>query len=562
MTHEVTIVQAVSQGFRAQAATTVLDVDFGNGFLFLQLWDAWRCHPHRPARLHVIGLLPRLPERAEWVGMLVAQMAVCSAKHLQPLLETLQVQWPLSLPGLQRLEFESGSVTLTLAVGERDVMLDRLRVRVNTFVIKDCHLLPKLTGLAAPDAHVWLSNESGGIAVTAGAPLQFDSLTTPATDPWLQSPVALSGRHALVVGAGFAGMGVAQSLVLRGWRVTVIDTNWGNKNSTHQLHGAAALTPMVSRDDSIAARLSRAGSLRAQVRWADMSDEVIFRCGAVQLERHQGRIVDLQGVLQALRFPEQWVQYVNADRASELAGMSLNRGGLYFPTAARVNPQGLINALAALPGIDMLGACVKRLGQAGGEWQVLDADSHVLARAPHVILAGGFETQSILAASGLLSENARLRNMHALGGEISFISASDIAGGPQCIVAGDGYVLPESEGKCVVGSTYVHGAAEALVTPSGWISNLSRAAGLLNIPELAARFEGRTPSGWAGWRAVLPGRLPAIGPVLQAPGLWVACGFASRGLTWASAAGDLIASALNGEPLILENDIIEAISDN
>ena len=152
--------------------------------------------------------------------------------------------------------------------------------------------------------------------------------------------------------------------------------------------------------------------------------------------------------------------------------------------------------------------------------------------------------------------------MHALGGEVSFIPAADLSGGPRCIVAGDGYVLPQQEGHCVIGSTYAHAAQEVLVTQAGLVANLKRAAGLLNIPELPGRINVGALAGWAGWRAVLPGRLPAIGPVLHAPGVWVACGFASRGLTWATLAGDLIAGALNGEPLVVENDIIETISDN
>jgi tRNA 5-methylaminomethyl-2-thiouridine biosynthesis bifunctional protein len=152
--------------------------------------------------------------------------------------------------------------------------------------------------------------------------------------------------------------------------------------------------------------------------------------------------------------------------------------------------------------------------------------------------------------------------MHALGGEVTFLPAAEIAGGPRCIVSGDGYVLPQEGGRCVIGSTYAHAAQQASVTDQGVTSNLHRAAGLLNIPELSGRLIGQKLDGWAGWRAVLPGRLPAIGPVRQAPGVWVACGFASRGLTWATLAGDLIAGALNGEPLVLENDIIDAISDN
>lgn len=69
-----------------------------------------------------------------------------------------------------------------------------------------------------------------------------------------------------------------------------------------------------------------------------------------------------------------------------------------------------------------------------------------------------------------------------------------------------------------------------------------------------------TTNGWAGWRAVLPGRLPAMGAVDEDRSLWALAGFASRGLTWSSLAGDLVAAALNSEPLPLETDIIDKIS--
>ena len=42
-------------------------------------------------------------------------------------------------------------------------------------------------------------------------------------------------------------------------------------------------------------------------------------------------------------------------------------------------------------------------------------------------------------------------------------------------------------------------------------------------------------------------------------GLYCISGFASRGLTWASVAGELVASLLEGEPLPLESDLADAI---
>jgi tRNA 5-methylaminomethyl-2-thiouridine biosynthesis bifunctional protein len=83
----------------------------------------------------------------------------------------------------------------------------------------------------------------------------------------------------------------------------------------------------------------------------------------------------------------------------------------------------------------------------------------------------------------------------------------------------------------------------------------------MNIP-LPRSAHVQSLKGWGGQRAVVPDRLPVVGPVLGAPGLWVATGFASRGLTWASLAGDLIAASLTNEPSPLENDIIARISKN
>ena len=396
------VVAALCQAWSGESRLTILDADFKEGLLFLKLWDAWREATSRPKRLHVIGLLPALPDRVALQNDVRARLKGFGGEQLLPQLQAMLEVWPLNLPGLHRLEFEAGAVTLTLAVGPVDVLLNRLRVRVDRFVLSHTSLLPQARLLAADGAQVCWRDQSAGLArqdavVRTLVPItRAQPSVVPPYDPWLQSPVALDAQHALVVGAGFAGMGVAQSLAIRGWRVSVIDANWGQQTSAHQQHAAAALTPMVSKDDNIRARLSRAGSLRAQSRWGALPESVLLRCGAIQLQRDQGRIVDLAAVLDALQFPSQWAQFVSAEQASELAGMSLGRGGIYFPTAARVHPQGLLNALSTTPGIDMLHAQADRLANTSGVWQVLDASGKVLASAPHVVLAGGIHTQTVL----------------------------------------------------------------------------------------------------------------------------------------------------------------------
>jgi tRNA 5-methylaminomethyl-2-thiouridine biosynthesis bifunctional protein len=153
---------------------------------------------------------------------------------------------------------------------------------------------------------------------------------------------------------------------------------------------------MVTRDDDIRARLSRAGSLRAQARWSHVSQEVLWRCGALQLERVSGRMVDLAGVLEGLTLPEQWVRYVSCAQASDIAGLPLNRGGLYFPSAACIRPGRLIEALLQTPGIECVDVQVERVEKVNGQWQVVDVlgefARHCVRDLVHLFLGcgGGF----------------------------------------------------------------------------------------------------------------------------------------------------------------------------
>ncbi|WP_195829942.1 hypothetical protein, partial [Bordetella pertussis] len=61
--------------------------------------------------------------------------------------------------------------------------------------------------------------------------------------------------------------------------------------------------------------------------------------------------------------------------------------------------------------------------------------------------------------------------------------------------------------RASAGSTYVHGAAQALTGAEGQRVNLDKAAGLLGqAPAAFASLQPGSLPGWAGWRAVLPGR--------------------------------------------------------
>jgi len=587
------------RAWAGQESYTLLDLDDNDGLRFMTLWRQWRSDPRRCARLHVVLVVQALSLASILHGRLLSALP----EQDRALAEQLVRQWPLNLPGVHRLEFEELSVTLTLAVGPIHVMLARLTLAADAVLLSEAqfvepapsqqvgaHGLGRLIKanavlVACATKAAWpawfeismvfhqqttcrLEVGLKPVEPTSSAPLLLLARVSPRAIAGVGSD--LSGgsraalRHLVVVGGGLAGLHVAQALALRGCRVTVLETFFAQARQP-SAHLAAALTPVVSRQDDQYARLSRAGSLRAQVRWAQMPDAIVTPCGALQLQRVSGRIVDLKSIAEGLSFSEQFMRFVDAAQASDLAGLPLARGGLYFPTARRVQPQALQVRLAQTPGITCLSeqvARVERVGRGGGQWRVLDSTDKVLIEAPQVVLAAGLATQQLLAASGLLAMNSRLASMYGLGGELTYVDQALLAGGPRCIVSGDGYVLPAVQGQCVLGGSYLNGVGSAEAVALARQENLERGAHLLGVTLPPSAGAQALLTGWGGQRAVVPDRFPVVGPVTGAAGLWVATGFASRGLTWASLVGDLIAAHLTNEPLPLENDIIARISKN
>ena len=502
----------------------------------LVIWRAWHEDPDRPHRLHFICRVRSLPSSNEWLRLAHQQLLALS---LHGWVEKLVRAWPLDVPGVQRSELHGQSVTLTWCIGP--------------------HARPDCLGIAVDDVLDTRDQElDAGDLETRHRVREHDGPQT-AVHPWTWAARAPAERHAIVVGAGFAGVGVAHSLALRGWRVSLLDQSWhGPGGGVHSAHLAAALTPVASKDDNVRARLSRSGTLISHQSWKHLEESIVSRCGALQLQRSHGRAKSLDEVVATLGFSHQWIEHLSADEASDRAGMTLRAGAIWYPLGCMVRPGAFIDAMAQTPGVDALSFAVDRILFESGMWHAVGVQGQTVS-APLVVMANAAGVKPLLQRSGRWPEQGRLSRMHALAGQITMIPRQWLGGGPRCIVGGDGYVLPSVNDWCVSGGTYVRGAEHAEITEQGVQDNLARAVNLLGLQNELSMKDQTTLPGWAGWRAVLPGRMPAVGPLKGQDGLWVATGYASRGLTWSSLAGELIAGFLESEPLLLESDILDEI---
>ena len=556
-----------------QDSCTLCMVDFAAGAAFLALLQAWRACATRPATLHVVALASRPWSHDALRTILHAPGGAGDPNDVASLL----VQWPALLPGQHRLVFDNAAVTLTLLFGQGRQVLDRAGFGAHGFLGMDMDLLAALARHAR--AHAWWVLEQD-TPMLQQALRQVGFMLDPVPDAgdlpsfpriarrrsamapravWPE-PADPASRTAIVVGAGMAGASIASTLARQGWAVQLI----GLPNA-HQGHCAAALTPVIARDDNPRARLTRAGALRARAHWLALGSDVVRPTGTLQLDRAHARAAEVEQTLQSLRFPPAWVRGVDARQASALAGMPVTRGGLFFADGMLVRPDRLIARLAQTPGVTAVHADVHRIAASSRGWQAINAAGEPLAEADHIIVAAAHGSVAILRASEMLDDVPLLAAMQSVGGQVTCVPATDLGGGPACVIGGEGYVLPAVDGRVVVGSTYVHGAEYVQRSHEGQAINLDKMGGLLTLhPDtlrsISAQAQQSLLPGWAGWRGVVPGRLPVIGRLGSHPGAWVACAYASRGLTWSALAADMIAGALKGEPDILDRDLAAAIA--
>ena len=134
----------------------------------------------------------------------------------------------------------------------------------------------------------------------------------------------------------------------------------------------------------------------------------------------------------------------------------------------------------------------------------------------------------------------------------------------------EAYLTPSIGGWHSLGASYDDDPDPALRHASQ-SENLAKIGSMLGQP---AMLPDAPLAGRVGFRCVSPDRLPLVGALPQTeaggrverlrqvarhPGLYGLLGYASRGLSWAPLAAELLASQLDGEPLPIEAELAAAL---
>jgi tRNA 5-methylaminomethyl-2-thiouridine biosynthesis bifunctional protein len=522
----------------------------------------------------------------------------------------LRALWPQNVPGFHRVIL-SDDVTLDLLVGAAEAMLPQIVARVDEFYLSPdaqpawARTLARLAtqgatlhARAASEALVWALT-AAGFACRIAAPAAATAHTAAATDaaaaagaaaarampdiaavyrsrkPQAVALVAPSEpvRRAVVIGAGLAGSSAAHRLCARGWQVTLVERH---AQPAQEASGnlAGIFMPLLSKDDNIPTRLSRAAYLFALREWRRMGGAgqafLGADCGVLQLARDARHAQVQQEVLAQWNYPSEYARWADAQEASTLIGAPTPHGGWLFEQGGWARPSSLCEAMLAACGDKLQRVfCAEALDlqRMDDAWQVRGHDGALIAEASTVILACGASANQIAQAAEL--------PLSKLRGQVTHLPVEAEAPPPvlPLVVCREAYVTPPTGGIVCAGATYDNDDDPAL-RASSQQENLARLAEIIPGDDVAALAHKAPLAGRVGFRCAAPDRLPLAGAlpdypnagrlefladVPRHPGLHCLLGYASRGLIWAPLMAELLVSQLENTPPPLEAALVDAL---
>jgi tRNA 5-methylaminomethyl-2-thiouridine biosynthesis bifunctional protein len=383
-----------------------------------------------------------------------------------------------------------------------------------------------------------------------------------------------SDRHAVVIGAGLAGCAVTARLAARGWRVTLVDRNTEVARDASG-NPAGVFHPIVWRDDSIAARLTRAAFLYALRHWTELEgaghELRRTRDGLLQIADSPDDALAIADAIGRFGLPQDYAVATTPTDASLIAGVEVARGGWFFPHGGAISPAAVCAAQCAISGERLtrrFGTEVARIEHDGNAWRAFDTAGALIAQAPVVVLANAHDAKRLAALHCDPTRSVR--------GQLTVLDDTPLDA-LRVPVIGDGYAVPLAPRRTLTGATYDIDSTDREIRAAGHRENIERIARMLPAASIdpTRHVEGRV-----AFRCVTSDRMPMIGQLAdetaaradakrlsgawpldlpRAAGLYGAFAFGSRGLVWSALAAELIASQIEGDPWPIERELAEAL---
>jgi tRNA 5-methylaminomethyl-2-thiouridine biosynthesis bifunctional protein len=589
---------------------SICETGFGSGLSFLCTWQLWLEHSQSEQQLHFLSV-EKFP-----IGHSDLKRILDQWPELSELSQQLINQYPPLVPGWHTLHFnnsdQQGCVTLHLFFGDIDEWLPKINRPVDAWF---------LDGFApAKNPEMWqqplfthiarLTQSLGTVATfTAASNIKralksagFSLKKTPgygkkremvvatqthnngpqapyyvANSPWYEIPKLKEShpKKAIVIGAGIAGCSTAYALAKRGWQVQILEkedsvASGASGNMQGVLYAKLATELIPHSQFYLAGYLYSLNLLKKQ-----LSKKHWDNCGVLQLAMNAKEIKRQRSFEEKTQL-QSIIQAVNAQQASDIAGVDIQQSGLYFKNGAWVYPTAWCKELIENKRIEVhYQQNIKEISNKDSNWLAHNQSGDTF-EADVVIVCNAQQAKSFSQLSFLPTK--------PIAGQVSQVDAPKMK--LNTVLCGGHYVTPTLNGQLNFGASYRLNSESCQVLNEEHQDNLNT----LNeeFPSIGMQLTGKEPlTGRASVRCTSPDYTPIAGPICDPQrfsldfsalakskkwkfyqsaqfieGLYVNLGHGSRGLSSAPLCGELIAAQICQEPCPMPEELAQMVNPN
>ena len=549
------------------------EAGFGTGLNFLCAWQLFERTAPAGASLDFFSV-EKFPLSDDELSAALALWP-----ELDVLSEALLARWHRRVPGWNRWSFAEGRVRLTVVCADVDEALPQLPAQC-----VDAWFLDGFSPAKNPE--MWSENVLENVARASRG---VATLATYTSAGWIRRGLQQVGfevekiegfgrkremtcgqisrtataiskninpRTAIVIGGGIAGCAAAHALAQRGIYVTLVEraphlasAASGNPRGILHARFGAGSDPLHR---FVLAAFGHALGMMDEVLPIDGESRV--ECGLLQLACKEVEAKRISRLAER-EWPDHLMKLVDAEQASQLAGVEMKFGGLWFPAGGWVVPPKMCAALAHHERIEQrLGYEVEGLENLNSGWRVNGSDAQGVEWSTEADVV-------VVCCAHSAKKLAQFEHFPLIPvrGQITLVPESETSQALQSVVCGDGYCAPAVDGVHVMGATHafddesteIRSAdhADNLTSLSEYAPALHQALGEVNLDELQGR---------ASVRCSAPGSTPLVGNVEQ--GLYCSLAHGTRGLLTAGISAEVLAAQICGQLPPLPTSILAALA--
>lgn len=268
-----------------------------------------------------------------------------------------------------------------------------------------------------------------------------------------QRPIMTKPQHVSIIGGGIASACAAYALTKAGVKVTVYCQDFSVAQGASS-NDIAALYPLIHQQaDDISLfyqhAFEQAVTYYKKINAQGFSFDHDW-CGLLEISYKPALELRQQHIAESKLWPKNLIHSVDKSQASELAGISLNHGGLFYPKAGWIAPAQLVKQIfKAAESSNRLrietGCKINNISQQpNGTW-LLHSDTENL-KVGVIIYCGG--------AQGIPLNLIKQLPLTSVRGQVSSMASNENMAKLSTVICHKGYLTPANKKRHCIGATF------------------------------------------------------------------------------------------------------------